>query len=155
MACFPGLAQAEEATGPQYVPELPNVPKHEGSDPDGSREPGQEDGEAQASGGSPGGGSGGNGDSRGPGGGNTGQGSQAPGAGDGKESTGSGRADEAGGGKAGVGSAEPLAASSDDSSSPLVPILIAIAVLAAISVAAFYYRQRRQASGSPISPKAS
>jgi hypothetical protein len=37
----------------------------------------------------------------------------------------------------------------------LVPILIAVAVLAAASIGAFYYRQRRQDSGSPISPKAS
>ena len=138
------------------MPKLPNVPKHEGSDPDGSNEPGgQEDGEAQISGNPSGGGSGGNGDSRGPGGDNTGQGSQAPGGGDGKESTGPGHADKADGGKAQLGSAEPLTAGSDDSSSPLVPILIAVAVLAAISIGGFYYRQRRQASGSPISPKAS
>ena len=45
--------------------------------------------------------------------------------------------------------------SGDDSSSPLVPILIAIAVLAAISIGAFYYRQRRQGAGSSVSPKAS
>ena len=47
------------------------------------------------------------------------------------------------------------AQTSDDGSSPLVPILIAVAVLAAISIGAYYYRQRRQDSGSPISPKAS
>jgi hypothetical protein len=41
------------------------------------------------------------------------------------------------------------------SSSPLVPILIAIVVLAAISIGAFYYRQRRQGAGSSVSPKAS
>lgn len=46
-------------------------------------------------------------------------------------------------------------ASDDDGSSPLVPILIAVAVLAAITIGGFYYRQRRQGSGSPISPKAS
>ena len=42
-------------------------------------------------------------------------------------------------------------------SSPLVPILIAIAVLAAISIGAVVYRQRRQGSGgtgSPVSPNA-
>ncbi len=49
---------------------------------------------------------------------------------------------------------------SDDGggSSPLVPILIAVAVLAAISIGAVIYRQRRQdsgGSGSPVSPKAS
>ena len=38
--------------------------------------------------------------------------------------------------------------SSDDGSSPLVPILIAAAVLAAISIAALLIRQRRQRDGS-------
>jgi hypothetical protein len=42
----------------------------------------------------------------------------------------------------------PAPASSDDGSSPLVPILIAIAVLAAISIAAIMIRQRRQRDGS-------
>lgn len=43
-------------------------------------------------------------------------------------------------------------------SSPLVPILIAIAVLAAISVGAVAYKQRRRRGGSPdarVSPEAS
>lgn len=45
---------------------------------------------------------------------------------------------------------------SDDGSSPLVPILIAIAVLAAISIGVVMMRQRRRrGSGVPISPKAS
>ncbi len=45
----------------------------------------------------------------------------------------------------------------DDSSSPLVPILIAIAALAAISIGVIVIRQRRQrdAPGAPVSPKAS
>ena len=46
------------------------------------------------------------------------------------------------------------AASQDDGSSPLIPILIAILVLAAISLAAVMIRQRRQ-RGGPGSPKAS
>jgi cobalamin biosynthesis Mg chelatase CobN len=48
--------------------------------------------------------------------------------------------------------------SSSGSSSPLIPILVAIAVLAAISVGAVMYRQRRQRRGptaSAPSPKAS
>ncbi|HST69324.1 MAG TPA: hypothetical protein VLI94_06675 [Solirubrobacterales bacterium] len=45
-------------------------------------------------------------------------------------------------------------AASDDGSSPLVPILIAVAVLAAISIGAYYYRQRRQGPGSTVSPNA-
>jgi cobalamin biosynthesis Mg chelatase CobN len=46
---------------------------------------------------------------------------------------------------------------SSGSSSPLVPILIAVAVLAAISIGAVIYRQRRQdsgGSGSAVSPNA-
>jgi cobalamin biosynthesis Mg chelatase CobN len=49
------------------------------------------------------------------------------------------------------------ASHSSGGSSPLVPILIAIAILAAISIGAVVYRQRRQGSGgsgSPVSPKA-
>ncbi len=87
----------------------------------------------------------------------------------------SGQSNQAGGGggqKAGNGSqnagdgsinaAQPLPTtadsagdSSDGGSSPLVPILIAVAVLAAISIGYFYYRQRRQDPGSTVSsPKA-
>jgi hypothetical protein len=47
--------------------------------------------------------------------------------------------------------------SSGGGSSPLVPILVAIAALAAISIGAVIYRQRRQGSGgsgSPVSPNA-
>jgi cobalamin biosynthesis Mg chelatase CobN len=43
---------------------------------------------------------------------------------------------------------------SDDGSSPLVPILIAVAVLAAISIGAVVARRRRGLGGS-VSPKAS
>jgi hypothetical protein len=51
---------------------------------------------------------------------------------------------------------EATSSTSDDSSSPLVPILIAIAVLAAISIGVVMMRQRRRrGSGVPISPKAS
>jgi cobalamin biosynthesis Mg chelatase CobN len=55
-----------------------------------------------------------------------------------------------------VQDAKPLAtttSASDDSSSPLVPILIAVAVLAAISVGAVLYRQRR--GDGRFSPNAS
>lgn len=49
----------------------------------------------------------------------------------------------------------PAAETDDGGSSPLVPILIAVAVLAAISIGYFLYRQRRQGPGSPVSsPKA-
>jgi hypothetical protein len=56
-----------------------------------------------------------------------------------------------------VQQAHPLSTTTpadDDSSSPLVPILIAVAVLAAISVGAVLVRQRR-GSGGLFSPKAS
>jgi cobalamin biosynthesis Mg chelatase CobN len=43
----------------------------------------------------------------------------------------------------------------DGGSSPLVPILIAIAILAAISVGAVVMRQRRQRGGTSVSPKPS
>ena len=49
---------------------------------------------------------------------------------------------------------ETSAATSDDGSSPLVPILIAVAVLAAISVGAVLYRQRRGGDDG-FSPNAS
>jgi MYXO-CTERM domain-containing protein len=48
---------------------------------------------------------------------------------------------------------EPKSASTDSGgSSPLVPILIAVAVLAAISVGAVLVRQRRGSAGG-LSPK--
>jgi cobalamin biosynthesis Mg chelatase CobN len=48
-------------------------------------------------------------------------------------------------------------AEDDDGSSPLVPILIALAVLAAIAIAAVVVRQRRQREGTDahVSPEAS
>jgi cobalamin biosynthesis Mg chelatase CobN len=83
-------------------------------------------------------------------GGNTGSGS----------STGGSKGNEGLGGEQEVAPAsatgKPVSHSSGGSS-PLVPILIAIAVLAAISIGAVIYRQRRQqdgGSGSPVSPKA-
>lgn len=48
------------------------------------------------------------------------------------------------------------ASSEDDGGSPLVPILIALAVLAAISIGAVVMRRRREDAdpGSPVSPNA-
>jgi len=63
------------------------------------------------------------------------------------------------GAQSGGQASKTVAASKDKGgSSPLVPILIAIAVLAAISIGAVMLRQRRQRGGgsaTPISPKAS
>jgi hypothetical protein len=91
------------------------------------------------------------------GGSHTGQGNQAPPGSGGQPGSGS---KDAGGA---IGEAKPIvnlgentaSAEEDGSSSPLVPILIAIAILAAISIGAYYYRQRRQGAGSSVSPKAS
>jgi hypothetical protein len=156
-ACVPGFAQAEEATGPQYTPEVPTVPNNESSKPPTSG--GSNDGgdKAEASESPDGAGTGeGNGSGSG-GGGNTGQGSQGPQGNGANQDAGAGNAD----GK--LADSKPLAkfegvpssVTDDGSSSPLVPILIAIAVLAAISGGAFYYRQRRHDADSPVSPKAS
>jgi cobalamin biosynthesis Mg chelatase CobN len=161
-ACFPVVAQAETV----YEPEDTNLPNsggnppstpHKNTDPDGSspgadvsnapdgnggsEQPGDESSRSQdaASGGGNPGSPGGGGDAQGKG-----------------EGGGTGAENKAGGK---LQSLEALNASTpanadDDSSSPLVPILIAVAVLAAISVGAVLARQRR-GSGSPVSPKAS
>jgi len=121
----------------------PPTQKHSGGSQGGSKE-----GDASKSG-VPGGG-GGNGGSKG-GGTKSGQGSPGP--------NGEGGQTGSGPGHAGVQKAKPISTlgepaghTEEGSSSPLVPILIAIAVLAAISIGAFYYRQRRQDPGSPESP---
>jgi hypothetical protein len=159
LACAP--AQAREASELQYEPEVPTVPQeerpggtHHGSNKGGSNG-GNEDAEAEK-GNVPGyGGSGGDNGSQG-GGSHNGQGNQAP--------TGNGGQPEAGSVGSGVALGEgnkptelgeKTSSVSDDGSSPLVPILIAIVVLAAISIGAYYYRQRRQGAGSSVSPKAS
>jgi hypothetical protein len=160
-ACSPALAHAQEATGPVYETEVPTVP-HEQS-PGGGGNPG----------GSQGGGNGGPhaGISNHPGENGTG-GGKTPGAG-GESHTGQGNQGPEGNGTqtphgekspkgvvenqtiANPAPGKPTSAESDSSSSPLVPILIAIVVLAAISIGAFYYRQRRQGASTSVSPKAS
>lgn len=124
----------------------PPAHKHSGGSKGGTGE----GGEASKSG-APGGG-GGNGGSKG---GGTKSGQPSPG------QNGEGGQNRGGGGHAdqGVQKAKPISTlgepaghTEEGSSSPLVPILIAIAVLAAISIGAFYYRQRRQGPDSPESP---
>lgn len=148
---------AEENSGIQYEPDVPTVPEDESSNipkkHSGGSNADEDDAEASGSN-APGAGSGG-GDSS-AGGTGTGQGNQATGGGGDKAANGS---KPAGGD---VGKAQslqtvssPATESSDDGSSPLVPVLIAVAVLAAISIGAYYYRQRRQDTGSPVSPNAS
>lgn len=71
----------------------------------------------------------------------------------GKDGAGANVANKQSGGNLQAAQALPTTTdSSGDSSSPLVPILIALAVLAAISVGAVLYRQRR---GDRFSPNAS
>jgi hypothetical protein len=157
MACFPGLAAAENS-GIQYgtdeqVPAVPdqktNIPAKDSGDSNNSG-PGATD--SNAPGGESSGGGGGSDTGNGAG---NGQGNQATGGDGGKATNGS---QPAGGGLSDAQSLQAVnsaAGESDDGSSPLVPILIAVAVLAAISIGAYYYRQRRQDPGSPVSPKAS
>ena len=65
--------------------------------------------------------------------------------------------DGSGGKQAALDGTPTGASSSEDDSSPLIPILIAIAVLAAISIGVVLMRQRRESDdepGVPASPKA-
>lgn len=159
-ACFPAASVAQ---GTVYEPESPTIPDTPKPKPKPTNNPdkGSSDEEAEKSD-SPAGGGG-----SGSGGGSTGGSSPETGS-DGGTDQGS----QGGGSKAGgdISQAEPLntadgsgnkpvatETASDDggSSSPLVPILIAIAVLAAISIAAVVIRQRRRGPGTPVSPNAS
>jgi cobalamin biosynthesis Mg chelatase CobN len=164
MALLPGLAAAEESSGIQYESEVPTVPHHESSNIPSAKSPGGSNnggtGPGATSSNSPnGGGTGGNGNSSTGGGAHSGQTSQGAGGGNGNGGSGAKNA----GGNVGesqkvVNAGQPVNESSEGSSSPLVPVLIAIVVLAAISVGAYYYRQRRQPGESPdssVSPKAS
>jgi len=162
IACFPGLAQAEENSGIQYETDVPTVPSHESSNipsknkTGGTNAPSQSESESEAtSSDTPAGGTNGGNDSGQGGGTPSGQSSQGGGS-DGQKAK-NGSQDAAGN----INAAQPLAVTpaaeteSDGGSSPLVPILIAVAVLAAISIGYFFYRQRRQGPGSPVSsPKA-
>jgi hypothetical protein len=157
-ACSPALAHAEEATGPVYTPEVPTVPTEESSPGGGGHQGGGNGGGGNADmSTSPGGNGAGGGKADAGGGPHNGQGNQGPTGNGGQPSGGS---DDAAGSisenKPIVNLGENTAGvGEEDSSSPLVPILIAIVVLAAISIGAYYYRQRRQGAGSSVSPKAS
>jgi cobalamin biosynthesis Mg chelatase CobN len=161
IACFPGLAQAEENSGIQYETDVPTVPSHESSNipskknSGGTDAPSQSETESEASSsGTSGGGTGGNDSGQG---GGTPSGQSSQGGGGGGQTGKNGSQNAVGN----VNGAQPLdvapaaETSADGGSSPLVPILIAVAILAAISIGYFFYRQRRQGSGSPVSsPKA-
>jgi hypothetical protein len=157
------MVQADSGP-PVYETEIPEVPsetkKHNSIDEPGAEK--SNDGGNKASdtpetgdeSESTGGGVG----NQGSGGGNGGGGSAGKDGGTGQGSPGNG---SSGGQDVGLGQgtqvANTQAADDGGSSSPLVPILIAIAALAAISIGAFVIRQRRQrdGSGGQVSPKAS
>jgi cobalamin biosynthesis Mg chelatase CobN len=158
-ACFPVLAQAEETvyeTESTTLPgEVEQTPTHHKNHHQGESSP-----QANASESPEGGGSGGSSpESSGQNGASQESNPSTPGGGgqdQSKEGNGTGNAK-----KQPVGSlqtAQPVSNSTqsgdDGSSSPLVPILIAVAVLAAISVGAVLVRQRRGSDGR-ISPRAS
>lgn len=134
------------------------MPSHQSIPPKkttgGTNSPSQTETESEAtSSGTAGGGTGGS--DSGQGGGTQGGQSNQGGGGGGQQAQ-NGSQDAAGN----INAAQPLATSpaeteSDGGSSPLVPILIAVAILAAASIGYLVYRQRRPGSGSPVSsPKA-
>jgi len=159
LACLPGLAQAESSAGLQYTDAPPtatdhNIPTHAKSQANSSKtNGGDSDADKGGAAGSSDKGSGGGssskpGDaSKGDGGNGQEQGSR------GKDSGGSSQKDSTAG--------TPVSSTEEDDggSSPLVAILIAIAVLAAISIGVLVMRQRRGGSDrpgdAPASPKAS
>ena len=157
-ALFPALAVAEDSSGIQYSDAPPTVPgKTSQQDPANSSKAG--------------GGTGGPGQSSTRSGstdaGKSGDRSKTDdagvaggqqGGGDGKDGAGAGQGksgDERGQGPKAIDVAPTTSA--DDGSSPLVPILIALAALAAISIGAVAMRRKRSDSdpGSPVSPEAS
>jgi cobalamin biosynthesis Mg chelatase CobN len=159
-ACFPVFALAEDSSGIQYSDAPPTVTGKKTSEPP-----------ARAS--ETGGGTGSAGKSA------TGPGSSRDNSSDGDSSSdetggvgagkggGSGKGNPNGsaadaGGKVGKGSPAPGSTliaedSADGGSSPLVPILIALAVLAAVSIGVVAAKRRRQdpGAGSSVSPEAS
>ena len=155
LACFPVLAHADSSEK-QYTDAPPTVTgtttnhseapakKSTAHNGGGSTSEGEDHGKHSHSseGNRAGGGSPGSGDGTGSGGGQSG----AP------KSGGHGSSSPA----PHTSGATPASSKSDDGSSPLVPILIAIAVLAAISIGAVVFRQRRRrgSPGSPVSPEA-
>jgi cobalamin biosynthesis Mg chelatase CobN len=163
LACFPVLAHAEDSSGVQYSDSLPspegeNQPVHHTKRPpvakaadnggasvptgkaDSPNSDGSTEGSSEGESSSTGGGTGANGNNNG---GGTGQGNQAGSA---------NKAPDSQVQQSGQNASVPVSKSSDSGSSPLVPILIAILVLAAISVAVVMIRQRRQ--GGPATPPA-
>lgn len=154
-ACLPASAAAN--SGIQYEDAPPTVTGDKA--PRGQEPPA---GKSDAGGGSGSGGgtatTGKGGTAKQAGGGDARQGGQAGSGATGDSGQGDAAGDGAGGDEAEALAAAP-ASSDDDGSSPLVPILIAIAVLAAISIGAVMIRRHRgdggEDSGPDVSPEAS
>jgi cobalamin biosynthesis Mg chelatase CobN len=162
LACLPILAQADSSEV-QYNPAVPTATHGSGGSPSGgsAAHKSNASGDNSTSGGSANSGSSNGGSSK---------------EGESKATTG-GSANSGNGGNGGSGQPSPakspshegqtaakppgkqVASKEDegDSSSPLVPILIAVAILAAISVGVVAMRQRRKrgGSGTRVSPEAS
>jgi MYXO-CTERM domain-containing protein len=160
-ACLPALAQAD-SSGIQYEDAPPTAT---GQKPTVRHEPPAESSSASggatapsSQGGSASGGAGGS-SSEDPSSESGGVASTGGNGGNGQGSPGTAADNPVAGGEQGISQGSPVetksAAEDDGGSSPLVPILIAIAVLAAISLGALTMRQRRQRQGGSISPEAS
>jgi cobalamin biosynthesis Mg chelatase CobN len=162
MACFPVLVRAEGSAGAQYEPAPLSAT------PPGSKTQSHSAPKANSSGSNGGGAEAPSGSNR------SGSSEESP-ATDSESSAPPGGAGTGGGGNGGHGQSNPgknsshaggssaqhleQASTQQDNgggSSPLLPILIAVAVLAAISIGAYVYRQRRQSRGpdTRVSPEA-
>ncbi|MET0557566.1 MAG: hypothetical protein ABW065_02680 [Solirubrobacterales bacterium] len=166
LASFPVLAQAEDSSSIQYQDAPPSIKVPGQGKKTHKSEPGNPTSEAEgeASNAPGGGGTGPNGSGGGNGSSSNNPSSGNPSTGNGTSPGQAGGGNGSTGGQMGIGegtaTGSPTSSSSSDGgSSPLVPILIAIAVLAAISIGAVMYRQRRQngdaGSSGTVSPKAS
>jgi cobalamin biosynthesis Mg chelatase CobN len=157
LGCFPVLAQADSsgiqysdapptATGNNTIPTRSEPPAHSSKADGGDTAPDNAGSGASSGGKASAGGSSESGAASGAanGGGTGKQGNPGQGSAGGSDNS----ANPA------VGSGEAASSQSDDGSSPLVPVLIAIAVLAAISIGAVIMRRRR-GSGTSVSPEAS
>jgi cobalamin biosynthesis Mg chelatase CobN len=155
-ACFPVLAQAETV----YTPESTTLPGGGGGNPPTQhKNPNSPESSHKAHASSPDGGGTEQPDEESEGGGASKDNPSTPGGvgnTQSKDGEGAKVANKQAGGSVQAGKPLPTTATAadDDSSSPLVPILIAVAVLAAISVGAVLYRQRRGGDGR-VSPNAS
>ncbi len=157
LGCFPVLAHADSSgiqysdapptvTGTHKIPTQPEPPAHSSKANGGASAPDANGSAGSSKGSSAGGSSSKSGSAPGTakGDGTGQQGSPGQGSNDGSKNPAS----------AAVGSGEPASSQSDDGSSPLVPILVAIAALAAVSIGVVMYRRRR-GPGTSVSPKAS